>query len=333
MTRKENWLRLIRDDNPGWIGPPWEAFRGNLFKNIFVGDPITLSMFTDGPVYDTPQKDRWGVTFLWLSGTVARHPHITAENKVVSDIKRWRETLVFPPLDGHDWSAARKFAASVDRSEYLTIGWSSGGLFERSHFLMGFEDALCNYMVNPETMYDLLGAIADWKIGHLQRMVDNLEPDVILYHDDWGCKASLFLPPDVWRRTIKPHQQRIVDAVKSRGVIFVHHADCICEPIVEDMAEMGVDAWQGVIPQNHIPAIQKKLRGRMALIGGIDAQVIDKPDWDEGTIRNEVRRCIDTYCPKGHFIPCIPNIVPLFPEVERIYHDELTSYGRGYFRR
>lgn len=332
MNKKENWLRLINHDNPGWIGTPWEPFKGNIFKDIFVAEPIQQSMFTDEVVYDVPQLDAWGVTWLWQSGAVARNPHITSENKVLRDIEKWKETVVFPPLDGHDWSASKEFIGSVDRGEYLTMCIVGGGLFERSHYLMGIEDALCAYMLNQEAMYELLGAIAEWKIGHLERIIDNLHPDVIHFHDDWGSKDSLFMPPDVWRKVIKPHQKRIVDAVKSRGLIFMHHADCICEPIVEDMAKIGIDMWQGVIPQNDIPGIQEKLNGRMALIGGIDAQVIDKPDCDEETIRNEVRRCIDTYCPAGHFVPCIPNIAPLFPEVERVYHDELTSYGTGFFK-
>jgi hypothetical protein len=333
MNKKENWLRLIRNDHPGWIGPPWEAFKGNSFKNVFVNDPITQSMLPDKPVFDVPQKDAWGVNWLWLSGSLARNPHVTAENKALKDVNKWRASVVFPPLDGFDWAPCKKCVASIDRNEYLTMCMVSAGLFERSHYLMGFEDALCNYLVNQESMYELLGAIADWKIGHIERIIDNLKPDVVHYHDDWGNKANLFMPPEVWRAVIKPHHRRIVDAVKRRGCIFMHHADCICEPIVEDMADMGIDIWQGVIPQNDILAIQKKLGGRMALMGGIDAQIIDKPDADERTIRKEVRRCIDTYCPNGGFLPCIPNIVPLFPEVERIYHDELTNYGRDFFRR
>lgn len=71
----------------------------------------------------------------------------------------------------------------------------------------------------------------------------------------------------------------------------------------------------------------------MALIGGIDAQLIDTPDCNEAVIRAEVRRCIDTYCPAGHFVPCIPNVTPMFLQVERIYLDELASYGREWFRR
>jgi hypothetical protein len=71
----------------------------------------------------------------------------------------------------------------------------------------------------------------------------------------------------------------------------------------------------------------------MAIMGGIDAAIIDMPQADEKVIRQEVRRCIDTYCPQGHFVPCIPNIVPIFPEVKRIYEDELLTYGRDFFKR
>lgn len=40
-------------------------------------------------------------------------------------------------------------------------------------------------------------------------------------------------------------------------MIYIHHADCICQPIVTDMVEIGVDIWQGVIAQNDIVEIQK----------------------------------------------------------------------------
>ena len=332
MNKKENWLRLIRSDNPGWIGLPWEAFRANRDGGIFTKDPVSQSINPGTPEFGSPKKDAWGVNWMRLPGTKASNPHITAENKALQDITKWRETVVFPPLDGHDWTPFKEAISSINRKEYLTMSGITGGLFERTHFLMGFEDALCNYIVNQEAMYDLLGAIADWKLGHLERIIDNLHPDVILFHDDWGSKSNLFLPPDVWRKIIKPHHQRIVDYVKSRGLIFIHHADCFCKPIVVDMAEMGIDVWQGVIPQNDILSIQKKLDGGMVLIGGIDAALIDKPDADEQTIRKEVRRCIDTYCPNKYFIPCIPNVIPIFPEVKEIYHDELIRHGIYYFK-
>ena len=330
MTKRENWLRQLRNDNPGWIAEPWEAFKGNYFGNKFVVDPIQT--VSKGEQVEGEFLDQWNVTWRLVEGHKVATPFITEDNKAITDIKKWKEQLVLPPLDGHDWSSAIEAAESVDRNEYLVGCMLVSGLFERTHYLMGFQDALINYMIEPDLMYDLLGAIAEWKIEHVRQVIENIKPDMILFHDDWGNKDNLFMQPDVWRQVIKPHQKKIVDFVKSKGVIYLHHSDGICEPIVDDMLEMGMDGWQGIIPQDNIPAIQEKVRGKMALIGGIDAPVIDKPEVDEDAIRTEVRRCVDSYCSKGGFIPCIPNVFPMYLDVSKIYQDELNTYGKDFFK-
>lgn len=332
MNKKENWLRTMRNDNPEWIPKPWEAFQGIAPGQIFFFDPIMGSLFPKF-VPDVPYKDVWGVEWILQTGAPASIPIVTNENKVIKDITCWRDFVKFPALDGFDWSGVKAAAAAVDRNEYMIMPMIVTGIFELSHNLMGFEDDLCNMLLEPEAMNDLFSALADWKIGHIERVIENIKPDVIHYHDDWGNKSNLFMSPETWRALIKPHQKRIVDCVKSYGVIFMHHADCICEPIAEDMAEIGIDIWQGVIPQNDIVSIQKKLKGRMAIMGGIDAQLIDTPDFDESVIRREVRRCIDAYYPQGSFIPCIPNISAIYPEVDRIYLDEIEAYGREFMKR
>ena len=41
----------------------------------------------------------------------------------------------------------------------------------------------------------------------------------------------------------------------------------------------------------------------MAFMGGLDVQgIVDKPGISEEAIRKEVRRCIDTYGPEGHYV-------------------------------
>ncbi len=74
---------------------------------------------------------------------------------------------------------------------------------------------------------------------------------------------------------------------------------------MEDMVELHIDVWQGVLPQNDIVKLQKQLDGRMALMGGIDAAIVDRADSTEEEIRAETRRVLETYCPNGNFIPCI----------------------------
>ena len=50
------------------------------------------------------------------------------------------------------------------------------GLFEQSHYLMGFEDTLMNFLLEPEAMGDLLDYITDYKLTYAQILVENLHP-------------------------------------------------------------------------------------------------------------------------------------------------------------
>ena len=260
-------------------------------------------------------------------GGAGKHPVITPENAVVTDIEKWREQLVIPSLDDKDWSDAAAKAAAVDRSQYFVEYFCAQGLFERSHFLLGMEEAFCAYLEEPEAMHEMLTAIADYKKRLIKEAAFRLKPDVIFFQDDWGSKQNLFLPPDVWREVIKPLHAEIVQATHDLGMMFIHHADCICEPLVDDMVEMGIDAWQGVIPQNDIVAIQRRTGGRLPMIGGVDSAAIDTEEATEEEIRAEVRRCIDAYCPAGRFFPALTS--HLFHERNsKIALDELERYGR-----
>jgi len=111
-------------------------------------------------------------------------------------------------------------------------------------------------------------------------------------------------------------------------MIAIHHADSYLSPIVEDMAEIGIQCWQGVLPENNIPELQERLKGRMILMGGIGA-AIDTPDSTEGEIREYVKKALNEYCPGGHFIPSITYGLAgtIFPHVDPIIDDEINKYN------
>ena len=318
MTPRENMMAILEGRQPEYYGDFQWAVK-------LMMDPVwkSDSMPKDG----LEHKDSWGTVCVNPVGGAGKHPVITPENAVVTDIEKWREQLVIPSLDDKDWSDAAAKAAAVDRSQYFVEYFCAQGLFERSHFLMGMEEAFCAYLEEPEAMFEMLTAIADYKKRLIKEAAFHLKPDVIFFQDDWGSKQNLFLPPDVWREMIKPLQTEIAQVIHECGMIYVHHADCICEPIVEDMAEIGIDIWQGVIPQNDIVAIQEKTGGKLAMIGGIDGPAIDAPDTPEADIVAEVHRCIDTYCPAGRFFPGAHAPLQRGRNGE-IINDELERYGR-----
>ena len=178
----------------------------------------------------------------------------------------------------------------------------------------------------------MLRQIADWKIAYIKEAHKQLGIDTIFYHDDWGSKQNLFLPPDVWRDIIKPLQKEISDTMHELGIFYMHHADCICQPIVTDMVEIGVQLWQGTIAQNDIVEIQRITEGKLPMCGGIDGPKLDVSYTTEEQARAEVRRAIDTYCAAGRFFPSIPNGVCFIEEINGWVMDELDKYGHEYVK-
>ena len=96
------------------------------------------------------------------------------------------------------------------------------------------------------------------------------------------------------------------------------------------MAELGIQVWQGVLPENDIPALQQRLRGRMVLMGGIGA-AIDRDDATPAEIYDYTLRCLRACCPGGHFIPSITYGLPgaVYPHVDEHIDRAVADYNRA----
>lgn len=319
LTPRENSMAILNGKQPDYY---------NDFMNsmTFIPDPVMAAdaVPQDGEIY----KDTWGVEFTFHPGSPGKHPVGRKEGLVIKDIEDWENELAVPDLDDLDWSAAKKANDGIDRDQKFAGVFSSAGLFERSHHLMSFEEALVNYMTYEEEVAELLKVIRDYKIKFIEIAAHEVKPDVIFFQDDWGSKTNVFLPPELWRRVIKPLHTEIVEAAHDCGMIFCHHCDCYSEPLAPDMVEMGIDIWQGVIPQNDIVAIQKATQGKLAMIGGVDGPKIDLEGIAADEIISEVHRAVDTYCPGGKFFPGIANGQLYNKRCMDIYVEEMENYGR-----
>lgn len=327
MTPKENFLALIHGEKTDAFVNEWEPFG-------FVFDPLMAATLVAKPGVEV--VDPWGVTVLMEDGgTGGVMPIVTPEKKVCTDITCWREQVHAPDIASMelDWTAAKEQAKAVREQGKLVTSLMATGLFEQSHYLMGFEDTLVNVLMEPEDMEDLVNYICDYKMTYAKLLVENLHPDVILSHDDWGTKISMFMQPDTWREIYKPCYERFYKYLRDNNVIIIHHSDSFCEPIVPDMIDLGIDVWQGVLPQNDIKMLQEKYGGQIVFMGGIDAQLIDVSNWTEDLVRNEVRRACKEYAPAGSFIPCLTygGEGSIFPGVNDIIMDEVRNLNEKYF--
>lgn len=322
---RENYLRILNGGVPDYYCAPDDYTAGR-------GVPNPIMMVGPQRIPAADSKDAWGVTWRWLPNGPAANPHVTAENKVIKDIRHWDKYLNVPWPHNYelDWTEFDAFAANFDRKNFIMLGSCFSGLFELSHYLMGFEDALTNYIEEPEAMSELLSVLTDYKLEYLKLTIEHAKPDMIHFHDDWGNKKNLFLSPATWRKVLKPQYERIYGYLRSQNVIIQHHADCVCAPILEDMIELGIKVWHGCIPQNDIVTLQKLGRGRMTFQGGIDGAVIDFADISREKVEAEVKRAFDTYTPGGNFVPlgiCIN------PNVREMLADVINDLGADYFNK
>lgn len=325
MNARENFLETLNWGKPEALVNEWEPFS-------LVFDPLMAATLVAVPGQTV--VDGWNVHIYFGEGEPGAMPLINEETKAIKDINRWREDITSPDISiDLDWSGAQKAQEEVRAAGKLSVSLMPTGIFELSHYLMGFEDFFINIMTEQEDMHDLLDYLTSFKMTYLELLVKNLKPDVVLWHDDWGSKQNLFVSPDIWREFFKPRYEKLFGYLKNKGIIVMVHADSFLEPIVQDMIDVHIDVWQGVLPENNIPEIQKITQGKMLLMGGIDASLVDHKEYDQEVIRAEVRRACDEYVPGGGFIPCLTYGAEgsIFPGVNDIIMDEVRIISPQYF--
>ncbi|MBQ6468951.1 MAG: uroporphyrinogen decarboxylase (URO-D) [Lachnospiraceae bacterium] len=330
LTPKQNLLEALKFDkgHPECLCNSFTMLRG------IPGDPC-FKLIRGNRIRGTNSYDQWGTLILFPEDAPAAVPLVTAENQVIKDIAEWQKYVKVPDLIGkcsEGWEAAIEAEKAIDHDKYLTMVVMGTGIFEQLHMLMTFEDTLMNMLLEPEAMQELIDVICEYRLTYMKLIVDHLHPDLIVSHDDWGSRTSLFFSVDTWRELFKEPYRKLYDYLHSENVIVMHHGDSYMEPLVEDMAEIGVDIWQGVLNTNNIEAISEKVGDRMLLMGGVDS-VIDRADATEEEIRTETRRALDAY---GHLKGFWPGMTyggpgTIYPHVEKIIIDEIDRYNMERF--
>ena len=327
MTAKENFLELLKPD-----GQPERQLRQYEALHMCLNDPANTYL-RGNRKRGTVSVDRWGTTISFPADAPGPMPLTGDGLAVCPDVTRWRETVHAPDLAANctqGWEDCRRQARDACGQEKLLAGFMGTGIFEQCHFLMGFEDTLTNLYEHPQEMHELIEYILEYRLGYVKLLIDNLQPDVIFSHDDWGTKDALFMKPGMWREFFKEPYRRFYGYIRSRGCIAIHHADSYLVPIVDDMAEIGIQVWQGTLPENDIPALQRHLSGKLTLMGGFGA-AIDRADAQPDEILAYARDTLARCCPGGHFIPSITYGLAgtVFPHVDQYLDQAVNEYNAG----
>lgn len=289
MTKREQLLQVYAHKNIGYVP--------NFFTDFDFLKPETMNERAESGGYDW-----FGVQWEYVPLVMASM--VKPGTKVLTDITRWREQVHFPDLNTIDWEqAAKKETAGWDRENKISYLMLINGMFERTHALMGFEDAFMAMYDEPEEYQSLVDAITDYKIKLIEIMGKYYKPDVLCFHDDYGANDRMLMSPDLWRQFFKQPLKRVIDATHKAGILYEHHSCGYIEPIFKELVDLGIDAIDPLQITNPIRKLKDQYQDRLTFVGGYDTQnVFDRPGVTEDEIRRETQRTMDLLGPGGSFV-------------------------------
>ena len=159
--------------------------------------------------------------------------------------------------------------------------------------------------------------------------------DVVVTGDDLSHQGGLTYSPEMYRRLFKPRHRAVVRFLKKHAgeAKVLYHCCGAAEPLLGDLIEIGVDAYNPVQVSAKGMDDTKKLKalyGRdLTFWGGIDTQRV-LPFGTREEVRAEVTRRIEDLAPGGGFVlAAVHNLRPeVKPENIVALFETALEYGK-----
>lgn len=258
MTGRERVIKALTWDNPnsivvegGYSPATWQRYREKLepfaaripndfgFYNGHRGD---YDVMPPGYSQDEIYTDTWGCVWncrvAGMQGIIEHSP--LEESLDLLDSFRFPDPNATCDLNPWDREA---FEAEIKRKSAAGQFITAGGerLWERVHFLRGYENAMVDMALGEEKIRTLINRIADYNIACIQKYLAYDEVDCIVFGDDWGEQDRLMIHPDMWREYFYDAYHRMFQAVKDAGRYVYFHTDGYLLPIIGDLVKAGAD--------------------------------------------------------------------------------------------
>ena len=238
MTPREIIKRNLTLGGPERIGMNFDGDRMNDFCGAGIGPSETWKQrrWVEGNAeyYD----DEWGNVWFRIQGMSQVGEIHDAAIKDWADLKEYQLPDMANPKR---FEEARKiFSEETQRYRF-------GGL-------PGFTFAVCRYLRKMEIYFqdlllerDHIDELHDRVASLLEAIIRQLADagaDGIFFCEDWGTQQRLLVSPAMWRDIFKPLFKRLCGTAHQCGLDVIMHSCGYIWEIIDDLAEVGVNALQ-----------------------------------------------------------------------------------------
>jgi uroporphyrinogen decarboxylase len=187
--------------------------------------------------------------------------------------------------------------------EYPIMGVIVTTIFETAWALRGLDKLMMDLITNEELADKILDIPFKYHL-YAGKKLASLGVDIIWTGDDVGGQQGMLISPEMWRKYLKPRMEKLYSELKSINpdLKIAYHSDGNIYPIIDDLAEIGLDILNPVQPKCMDPYYLKKRYGKnLSFWGTIDIQET-LPFGTPEQIENEVKDRIKNMGPGGGFI-------------------------------
>jgi len=214
------------------------------------------------------------------------------------------DEINFPdPDDDWRYGAIEEALANAD-DRYVMIGCGFT-LFERMHYLRGFEALLADLHTEPELVHELAERVLAYPVGVARNIGRRFRGRIhaMSMTDDWGTQQASIISLPMWREFFKDRYARLYGAIHDAGMHAWMHSCGHVNDVIEEWIDCGLDVVNLQQPTNlGIEEIGRRYRGRICFLSLCDIQTT-LPFGTEEDIRREAKLLLEHWAtPEGGFI-------------------------------
>lgn len=195
------------------------------------------------------------------------------------------------------------------------------GCWQDAVCLVGIERLILETFDDPAWVHKLLAILQNRKMEYI-RSLQGARYDILELGG--GDASTTVISPQIFHDFVAPYDSELVALAHKMGQRIVYHTCGGMMPILEDIADLGVDAMETFTPPSmgadvDLAEAKRRIGQRMCMIGGFDQFhffVGCSPD----DTRAEVRRCFEAagagggyiLSPSDHFFEAEPELLHAF---------------------
>jgi len=250
-------------------------------------------------------------------------------------------------LDGYNWpdpydpgiteGLRKKVKDLYENTDYaLLVNSPTGGIFEHSQALRGFDIFLMDMLSNPKLAIAIMDKVLEFQMGFWDNVLSAIGEyvQIVQVGDDLGSERGPLISLDLYRKLLKPGQRELYQFIKKKvnAYLFLHTCGSISE-FIPDFIDNGVDILNPVqVSAKNMDTrrLKKEYGDRLTFWGGgCDTQRI-LPYGTREEIEREVKMRISHLGPGGGFVFAqVHNITPDIPPENIItMYEAVKKYGR-----